>query len=199
MTFLANPPGLSPAAFKSYVAACRWPVWKPKFIVLHNTAEPNLKQWAHGNDGKDHEYHRILNLNLYYKGLGWHSGPHLFISPNLIWVACDLAADGVHASCYNSESLGVEMVGDYSDEAFDRGDGAKVRDLTVQALAILHHALKIDPDSLRFHKECLHDHHDCPGKHVDKADMIARIRAAMAAAPVAAPKPPALAAHVEAV
>ncbi len=131
MTFLDNPSGLSPAAFKSYVATCRWPVWKPKFIVLHNTAEPNLKQWAYGNDGKDHEYQRILNLNRYYKSLGWHSGPHLFISPNLIWVACDLAADGVHASCYNADSLGVEMVGDYSDEAFDSGDGAKVRDLTV--------------------------------------------------------------------
>ena len=199
MTFLANPPGLSAAAFKTYVAACRWPVWKPKFVVLHNTAEPNLKQWAYGNDGKDHEYHRILNLNRYYKSLGWHSGPHLFISPNLIWVACDLAADGVHASCYNAQSLGVEMVGDFSDEAFVSGDGAKVRDLTAQALAILHRALGIDPDSLRFHKECLHDHHDCPGKFVDKADMIARIRAAMASAPVAAPKSPALAAHVEAV
>ena len=199
MTFLNNPSGLSPAAFKSYVATCRWPVWKPKFIVLHNTAEPNLKQWAYANDGKDHEYQRILNLNRYYKSLGWHSGPHLFISPNLIWVACDFAADGVHASCYNAESLGVEMVGDYSDEAFDSGDGGNVRDLTVAALAILHQALGIDPATLRFHKECLRDHHDCPGKNVVKADLIARIRAAMAPVPVATSKILAPAAHVEAV
>jgi hypothetical protein len=82
------------------------------------------------------------------------------------------------------------MVGDYSDEAFDSGDGAKVRDLTVQALAILHHALGIDPETLHFHKECLRDHHDCPGKNVVKADMIARVKAAMvrAVAPVATAK-----------
>ena len=167
--------------------------------MLHNTAEPNLKQWAHGS-GDVYEHQRIVNLNSYYKNSeGWHSGPHLFISPAKIWVACDLMADGVHASCYNRQSLGVEMVGDYSEEDFSTGDGAKVRDLTVAALAILHKALGIDPATLHFHKECLADHHDCPGKNVDKADMIARIKVAMAPASVAPPKTPALAEHVEAV
>ena len=197
MTFLANPQGYSAAQFKAFVATLKWRGWKPKFIVLHNTAEPNLAQWQHDNTGKDYEHRRVVNLNSYYKNdEGWHSGPHLFISPNLIWDACDLAADGVHASCYNHESLGVEMVGDYATEAFDSGDGAQVRDNAVAALAILHQALGLDPETLRFHKECLADHHDCPGKNVDKADMIARVKAAMKA-PVAAVKIPALAAHVE--
>jgi hypothetical protein len=190
MTFLTNPLGFTPAEFKIYVAKLQWRGWKPKFIVLHNTAEPNLAQWQHDNTGQPYEHRRIVNLNHYYKDEeGWHSGPHLFISPNLIWEACDLTADGVHASCYNSESLGVEMVGDYATEAFDSGDGAKVRDLTVAALAILHDALGIDPDTLHFHKECLKDHHDCPGKNVDKADMIARIKAAMKGAPAAVAAP----------
>ena len=209
MKFLANPQGFSPEGFKAYVAACRWTTWKPKFIVLHNSGEPNLKQWNHGS-GEAYERQRILNLNHYYKTLGWHSGPHLFIAPSRIWVACDLVNDGVHASCFNHQSIGVEMVGDYSTEKFDSGDGAKVRDLTIQALAILHHALGIDPATLHFHKECVADHHDCPGKFVDKARMIASIKAAMApkgvghadapvapVARVAAPKTPALAAHVE--
>jgi hypothetical protein len=189
MTFLANPKGYSPSSFKTFVATLKWRGWKPKFIVLHTTAEPNLAQWAHGNTGEAYEHQRVVNLNHYYKSSeGWHSGPHLFISPNMIWNACDLTADGVHASCYNAESIGVEMVGDYASEAFDSGDGAKVRDMTVAALATLHHALGIDPATLRFHKECLKDHHDCPGKNVDKADMIARVKAAMKApiAPVAA-------------
>jgi hypothetical protein len=191
MTFLANPLGFSPSEFKTYVEKLTWTGWRPKYLVLHNTAAPNLRQWTHGNAGKDYEHQRVLNLNHYYKSeKGWHSGPHLFISPSLIWVACDLTADGVHASCYNRESLGVEMVGDYGVEDFASGDGAKVRDNAVAALAILHHTLGISPDTLHFHKECLRDHHDCPGKNVTKSDIIARIKAwskdGSPAAPVAA-------------
>ena len=209
MTFLANPLGFTPSEFRTYVAGLKWPGWRPKFIVLHNTAEPNLRQWAHGNTGKDYEHKRIVNLNAYYRNQeGWRSGPHLFISPSLIWVACDLRANGVHASCYNAESIGVEMVGDYGVEAFDSGEGAQVRDHAVAALAILHRALGIRPDTLRFHKECIRDHHDCPGGHVDKADIIARVNAYLlpgggASASHAEPNPqpttPALVEHVEAV
>ncbi len=140
MTFLANPVGLTPPEFKDYVAKLRWTKWKPRFITLHNTAEPNLKQWAHGS-GQLYEHQRVVNLNHYYKvSEGWHSGPHLFISPRLIWVACDLTAMASR-SAWNSETLGVEMVGDYSEELFDSGDGLKVQDNTVAALAILHKAL----------------------------------------------------------
>jgi len=50
---------------------------------------------------------------------------------------------------------------------------------TVFALATLHTALSLDPQTLRFHKEDPRTTHDCPGKNVDKANMIARIEAAM--------------------
>ena len=190
MSFLTNPRGYTAAEFDAYVKTLHWGAWKPKFLVLHNTAEPNLRQWANGNRSNkptvDYEHQRILNLNSYYKGMGWHSGPHLFVSPTYIWDACDLAADGVHVSCWNHVCIGIEMVGDYGVEAFDSGDGAKVRDLTVAALASLHKALGLRPDGYRvgesglhFHKECVRDHHDCPGKHVDKADVVARVLAAM--------------------
>lgn len=66
---------------------------------------------------------------------------------------------------------GVEMVGDYSVEAFDH----RVRDNTVSALATLHALLNINPATLRLHKEDSKTRHDCPGKNVDKADMINRI------------------------
>jgi hypothetical protein len=199
MTFLSQPLGFTQAEFKTYVAGLKWRQWKPQFVTLHNSAKPNLKDWAHSGLGKVAGLQRVKNLNHYYQSEeGWHSGPHLFIAPDLIWVACELTADGVHASCYNKVSIGVEMVGDYATEAFDSGDGAKVRDNTVAALAILHQALGIGPDTLHFHKECLHDHHDCPGAHVSKPDMIARIKAAKAA-PKPMPSTPALAGHVAAV
>ena len=175
MSFLTNPKGYGAAEFAAYAKTLRWSAWRPSFITLHNTAEPNLRQWANGGSGAAYEHQRILNLNNYYKGMGWHSGPHLFISPSTIWVACDLASDGVSVSCWNHQTIGVEMVGDYGTEDFHSGDGAKVRDLTVAALAALHSALGIKPDTLHFHKECIRDHHDCPGRNVDKADMIHRI------------------------
>ena len=197
MTFLAQPLGFTPGEFSAYVATLHWRLWKPQFLVLHNTAEPNLAQWNHSGLGKVAGAQRVKNLNHYYHGdEGWHSGPHIFVAPDLIWVACDLTADGVHASCYNRVSIGVEMVGDYSTEAFDTGDGAKVRDNAVAALAILHKALGIRPDTLHFHKECLRDHHNCPGEHVSKPDMIARVKAWGLPKE---PATPALAEHVAAV
>jgi hypothetical protein len=180
MSFLSTPNSYNPSSFKKHVGSLHWTKWKPQFIVLHNTAEPNLVQWVYSGLGEVAGEHRIRNLNHYYQNdQGWHSGPHLFIAPDLIWEACDLTANGVHASCYNSVSIGVEMVGDYSTESFTSGNGAKVRDNAVAAMAILHKALGIDPDTLHFHKECIKDHHDCPGKNVDKADMLVRIKAYM--------------------
>jgi N-acetylmuramoyl-L-alanine amidase len=180
MTFLSQPLGFTPAEFQTYVEKLRWHCWRPQFIALHNTAEPNLAQWVHSGLGKVAGLQRVKNLNHYYQSAeGWHSGPHLFIAPDLIWVACDLTANGVHATCYNAVSIGVEMVGDYASEAFDSGDGAKVRDNAVAAVAVLHKALRLTPETMHFHKECLRDHHDCPGKNVVKADVIARVKEAM--------------------
>lgn len=181
MTFLVTPLAFAADEFRANVATKAWRVWRPQFVVLHNTSEPNLAQWAHAGLGKIAGAQRVRNLNHYYQcEEGWHSGPHLFVAPDYIWVACDLEQDGVHASCYNRVSIGVEMVGDYNAESFDSGDGAKVADNAVAALAILHEALRLDPATLRFHKECVRDHHDCPGKNVSKPDMIARVKAATA-------------------
>jgi hypothetical protein len=178
MTFLANPRGYSPEEFDVFVDTLKWTDWKPQFIVLHNTAEPNLKQWAFSGMGQENGLQRIRNLNHYYSvELGWHSGPHLFIAPDYIWNACDLTQPGVHASCFNHLSIGVEMVGDYSHEDFTCDEGAMVRDNAIAAVASLHRALKIKPETIHFHKECVRDHHDCPGKMVDKTDIIARVKA----------------------
>ena len=186
MTFLANPRGYAPEEFEAYVKTLHWGAWRPKFITLHNSAEPNLAQWTHNGLGQSAGLQRIKNLNHYYASLGWHSGPHIFVAPDFIWVACDLTADGVHASCFNRVSIGIEMVGDYATEAFDSGLGMQVRDNVVSAMATLHGALGLSPNGyklgasgLHFHKECMRDHHDCPGKNVDKVDVVARVLNAM--------------------
>jgi hypothetical protein len=189
MSFLQTPLALTVDEFRDYVATKHWHGWRPQFMVLHNTAEPSLAQWEHYGLGKTAAVQRARNLNHYYANYeGWHSGPQIFVAPDFIIVACDLEAYGVHASCYNTISIGLEMVGNYEVEDFHSGLGAKVRDNAVAALAILHHALGIDPSTLHFHRQCIRDHHACPGKNVDQADVIARVKAAMGghSAPAAA-------------
>ncbi len=168
----------TPAQFKDHVAGLKWTDWKPAGITLHNTSAPTLAQWA--ESGPKHDA-RIANLQSYYEGeLGWHAGPHLFISRDFINGFSNILEPGVHSRCYNKTHIGIEMVGEYNVEAFDSGDGAKVRDNAVFAMAVLYRAIGKSPDDLVFHKECKKDNHDCPGKNVVKADMIARVKAKMA-------------------
>lgn len=161
------------------------PAWV-KGITLHNTAGPTLKQWAESGPAHDA---RIANLQSYYEHeLGWHAGPHLFISRHFINGFSDLSQPGVHSRCFNATHIGIEMVGDYNAEAFDSGDGALVRDQAVFALATLYRHFGLNPYDLKFHKECVVDQHDCPGKNVVKADVIARVTALMGYPQPAPPK-----------
>jgi hypothetical protein len=178
--------------FAARVASQTWTAWKPQGITLHNTSAPTLAQWV--ESGPKHD-DRIKNLQSYYEGLGWHSGPHLFISRNFINGFANILATGVHASCFNSTHLGLEMAGDFDSEEFNTGDGALVRDNAVFAMAVLCRKLGLDPSkAINFHRECLKDNHACPGSKVSKPDIIYRVQRMMAdlggnPAPVAAPLP----------
>lgn len=165
--------GLSYSAdeFDSYCHGLSWPQWRPQFIALHNTAVPSLAQRPQGFK-KSH----IDNLASFYKNKGWSAGPHLFVDDKQIWVFTPLTVSGVHSPTWNKIALGVEMLGDYATEAFNSGRGAKVRDNAVAAIATLTAVLGLDPDSMKLHKEDPATTHNCPGKNVDKADFIKRVK-----------------------
>jgi hypothetical protein len=180
------------------IAALKWTDWRPSGITLHNTAAPTLDQWA--ESGLNHDA-RIRNLESYYENeLGWHAGPHFFVSRNFINWFSDPLSPGVHSRCWNSTRFGIEMVGDFDSEEFNSGDGALVRDNAIFLIACLNKKFGFDPADLTFHRECKLDDHACPGSKVSKADVIARVRAAMAALvpatspvatqPVPPPSPP---------
>jgi hypothetical protein len=191
MSFLAEPKGYTPTEFAAFVESLEWNGWRPKFVTLHNTAVPTLAEWL---DSGHAAQQRIEGQRHYERDiLHWHSGVHLFVAPNLIWNLCDLSDAGVSVSCWNHLTLGIEMIGDFATEAFDAGPGAQVRDNAVAAMAILHRKLGLRPDryrvgvsGLHFHKECSRDHHDCPGRNVVKADVVARVLARMDALSCAA-------------
>ena len=91
----------------------------------------------------------MRNLENFYQNVQkWSAGPHLFVADDLIWVFTPLNVSGVHSPSWNGISWGVEMVGDYAVEPFDPA----VRDNTLSALATLHAALGLNPDTLRLHK-----------------------------------------------
>jgi hypothetical protein len=173
--------------FAAHIEALTWTDWDVEGITLHNTAAPTLAQWA--ESGPSHDA-RIRNLQSYYENeLGWHAGPHLFISRTRINGFANILLPGVHSRCFNSTHIGIECVGDYTAEAWDSGDGALVRDNAVFAMAVIYRKLGLDPDDLTFHKECTRDNHDCPGHSVHKDDVITRVKAMIVELDKAPPKP----------
>jgi hypothetical protein len=152
-----------------------------KFICLHNTAAPSIAQWQASNVPQ-----RIVNLQRYYEvQKGWKSGPHGFIPPDpdiCIYGFTPFWARGVHASCYNKVAIGLEMVGDFDTESFDDGAGGIVQSNAVFVMAALYNRLSLRPDGyiageagLHFHIDCARDNHACPGKHVKRPNLIARV------------------------
>jgi len=168
--------GFRPQEFKDYVSTLTFGEWRPQFAVVHNTSSPRLSQW-HSTPGEL----RMRNLEEYYRDeQHWSAGPHLFVADDLIWVFTPLTVSGVHSPSWNGVAWGIEMVGEYEEEPFSPA----VRENAVDALAILHLSRGLNPDTLRFHKEDPRTTHtSCPGRNVEKADLIRRIHERMAQGP----------------
>lgn len=167
---------LDQTAFKEYVDAITDGDMKfsPNKIVLHNTAAPNQKQWL----ASPVYPNRMKGLTGYFRDNNkWHAGPHLFVDPEGIWLFAPLNVKGVHSPSFNSSAWGIEMVGDYDKEPFDKGFGAKVRDNAVWAMAVLLHHIHqpVTVRTILLHKEDPKTTHACPGKNVKKDDILMRV------------------------
>jgi hypothetical protein len=155
--------------------------WKPEGLCVHNTSAPSLSQWI--KYGPTVEKQWPSNLNNFYKSLGWHSSVHIVSCPDYIWNLCNLLQDGVSVSCWNSIMYGLEMVGEYESEEFNSGVGLQVKDNAMFAISTLFHKFKWKPvidETLRFHRKCIADHHNCPGKNVTDQDVLENVLKVMA-------------------
>jgi hypothetical protein len=177
--------GMTVDEFAQHVQSLNLANWKPDFVVLHNTAAPTSKQWKSSPIPQ-----RLRNLTDYYRGMGWHAGPHMFIDDTTIWLFTPLTEKGVHSPSWNSVAWGIEMVGDYDVESFESGFGLGVRKNAEGAMAALLKKIEkpCNSTTLRLHKEDSKTTHDCPGKHVVKSTVIEEVQARMAV-PVDAPPP----------
>lgn len=152
------------ADFADYVGTITFNVWRPQFVVLHNTAVPTLADW-HKVSGLQ----RMKGLEHYYRDVQhWSAGPHLFIADDFIWAFTPLNTPGVHSPSWNAIAWGVELVGDYATEELP----STVRDNAISALASLHALVGIDPNTLKLHKEDPRTTHNCPGKNIIKEEFI---------------------------
>lgn len=182
-TFLNPPVHFTRDGFRDYVDGLEFGDWRPQMPYLHNTGVPSLAQWR--AMGATPQERWGASLTHYYKGLGWHAGPHAVACPDYIWALCDFTKPGVAQSCSNNRAFAIEMVGNYEvgGDDLDIGDGTKVRDNAAFAIAVMARKVmwtdlsiyEFNTRGLHFHRDCLQDHHACPGSKVKKPDMLTRI------------------------
>jgi N-acetylmuramoyl-L-alanine amidase len=201
MTFIRHKPikNYTKAEFKAFFDTLHWTTWHPYFAVWHNTAGPTIGEWNQDKGEAGHEKRLEAIDNMYANVDHWHSGVHIFVAPEEdgIWNPCDLTSDGVHASCFNARSFGMETIGNFASpneyyhgmppvDDWNSKEAQQVRDNAVFVMAVIHKRFGWEPDhyvydvsGLHFHRECKQDHHNCPGGQVDKSDIVARIKATM--------------------
>lgn len=157
--------GFSAYDFDGYVKSLSLEVWKPAFVVVHNTFSPNASNWHDKSGGE-----QIREFQHDYRDLkGWHAGPHIFIADDLIWAFTPLTVPGVHSPSWNQVAWGVETVGDWDVEQLSPG----TQENLIAALATLHQAAGLDPAGMRFHHEDpLTTHKNCPGANLVKEQLV---------------------------
>jgi hypothetical protein len=174
----------TPADFLAYLEALKFGAWRPQFVTMHHTGAPDLATWqgwqTRASPVSDAQW--LKNLAGYYGSLGWHAGPHVFVTPKHICVLSSPTARGVHAVSFNALSWGVEVVGDFDRDRLDGG----YLDFVAAALAAMHIAAGLAPEPFRLRRSGLHFHRDdpktrktCPGTSIRKDAIIKAVAAAM--------------------
>lgn len=90
--------------------------WHPTMVVDHNTGlNPH---WTKDTTIAQ-SVQLMRNTTVTYASLGWHSGPHWFLGPNLIAVAASpMWLPGTHSPSWNHMAIGVEHEGDFDKQPF---------------------------------------------------------------------------------
>jgi hypothetical protein len=130
-------------------------------IVEHSTGVPTLAQWLTFNEA---DY--VRNVQSYYENsLHWSHGPHVFASFRDIIGFSNLSTRGTHASCWNSDSIGLECGINRNTEDWSSGPGAAALANQHFAIATLMIKMGIGPSPLTYlpHSACIADgHSQCP-------------------------------------
>jgi hypothetical protein len=137
-------------------AVCAW-VQK---IVIHHTVIPLPHQWI--------GLAKMRGLRNYYRGLGWDSGPHLFVCAGArdpdddgIFQLTAMSERAVHANACNPDGLGIEVVGRYDAAPWP----PPVEQLVVGVVRALRQWQR-RPVAIVGHRDC-GSKKSCPGRAID--------------------------------
>lgn len=129
-------------------------------VCIHHTYTPTVAQWK--------GIKTLYGTRDYYIGLGWTSGPHLFICGDAansndrgIFQLTPLNLSGTHAGRCNADAWGVEVVGRYDQRPWSDATAELVYGATVALLRW--RGLGADVTG---HRECL-PNKSCPGRAID--------------------------------
>lgn len=160
----------TPTLLAEYLESRAVPTWI-KSITIHHTAAPSLAQRPNG-----FTIQHIRNIQDFYSrpkskgGKGWRTGPHLFIDDDEIFGMCDFRSKGIHASSFNSHSLGIEVLGDYDIEDPDSGRGKSCWVNTAETVRVLLEWLGLNKSisTILFHRDDPRTSKTCPGRRIEK-------------------------------
>jgi hypothetical protein len=166
-------------------------VWARR-VVLHNTGVPDMKRTAEigaskyvKNAGNYYRYAQYDKTGKRTKG-PWSGGPHYFVAyaepEPLLFEGTPVTTPGVHSPSWNGFAIGIEMCADFAKDDPNSGPGLAVKDTACKLIAALLNKLGLpaNDDTLKLHKEDPGTDHDCPGKRIDKSDVVSRVRAYLA-------------------
>ena len=185
-------------AFSAYVDSVKFGLWRPRFIVVHNTGAPNAAQyaahWTRAKPITDEDWMKDALEPFYRDQQKWSAGPHLFVTPKNICVFSPLNAPGVHSPSWNAVSWGVETVGDFDVDPFE----GPIKTNLAAALGVLHMKAGLQPTpyekgvrGLHFHREDPRTtHRDCPGMKLQKPLLIDAVKGFIDAAHLGDHQPP---------
>ncbi len=165
----------TPSSLKEYLQHRKKPSWVDS-ITLHHTAAPSLAQ---RKDGLTVQH--IKNIQAYYQKdkktsygwkKGWTTGPHLFIDEDEVFGMCAFEKKGIHASSFNSRSIGIEVLGYYDRGREDpkSGRGLRCWQNTADTVRVLLDWLNLSANekTILFHRDDPRTTKSCPGTAVEK-------------------------------
>lgn len=143
----------TPAAFAAWLCNLGPLDWAPIGSVYHNTFKPSETDWrGHAS---------MAAMARHYTGLGWTTGPHLFLASGTahdgLFVMTSPVMPGTHAGPCNARRFGIEVVGNFDSHPMS---AAQITLLT-ETIAALHRWQGLGVDLLA-HRDCMPGR-TCPG------------------------------------
>lgn len=175
--------GLAPGVPAQKIEGFKEWLWKQakfpglRLVALHNSAAPNIAQTDATPGGYDQ---RERNIAVGYKKQGWRGGPAFNVYPDgSIRGGTPWGLYGVHSPSWNNYGIGVEMMADFAKDDDDSGKGLVEKNTACEVIAAIlwHQGLPVNNDTVKLHKEDKATTHDCPGKDIEKPDIMKRIEA----------------------